>query len=124
MKLMTVLDKRALIGSPIEGRFYRYLSFGGEFLLGAVRKKHISPSAVPRFNLRFEFVFLHCQFSNRAARGERRPDLAAVGGSKLAAPVIRRRSADKARLQSLCPDCRGRRSSTHKLRGARGPSCS
>ncbi len=59
MKWMTVLDKRALIWNTIESRLYRYLPLGGEFLDGIVRKKHISPSAVPRFNFRFEFVFLH-----------------------------------------------------------------
>src|SRR6266853_1679584 len=66
MKWMTVLDKRTRVGNPIEGRLYRYLPFAAEFRDGVVRKKPISPSAVPRFNFRFEFVFLHC-FSNRAA---------------------------------------------------------
>jgi hypothetical protein len=37
----------------------RHLSIGDEFLHGIIRKKHISLSAIARFNFRLEFVFLH-----------------------------------------------------------------
>jgi hypothetical protein len=36
------------------------MAFGTEFLRGIVGKKHISSPAIARFNLGFEFVFLHC----------------------------------------------------------------
>src|SRR5216683_4177640 len=69
MVRITVLDKRARIRHTIESRLYRHLPFGGEFLPGIVRKKHISPSAIACFNFRLEFVFLHLlwQFSHPAA---------------------------------------------------------
>jgi uncharacterized membrane protein YfcA len=39
---------------------YSSLPFGGKFLPGIVRKKHVSPTPVARFNSHCEFVFLHC----------------------------------------------------------------
>src|SRR5258708_27414000 len=60
MKWLTVPDKRARIRNTIESRLYGHLPCGGEFLLGIIWKKHISPSAITRFDFRLEFVFLHC----------------------------------------------------------------
>src|SRR5580704_12709977 len=59
MKRLTVFDKRTSIRDTLESSVYRHLSFGREFLLGIVGKKHISPTAIARFNFRREFVFLH-----------------------------------------------------------------
>src|ERR1700687_4802371 len=57
---MTILDERACVRHTVEGRLYGHLPFGGKFLLGIVRKKHISAPSIARFNLRLEFVYLHC----------------------------------------------------------------
>jgi len=67
VKWITVFDKRAPMRNAIESRLYRHLPFGSEFLLGIVRKKHISSSAVPRFNFPFGFVFFLSWSSNNAA---------------------------------------------------------